>query len=485
MGSQASPKPHAVLVPYPAQGHINPLMQLAKLLYWKGFHITYVNTEYNHRRLKRSKGLDFADELEGFTFEAIPDGLPPSDRDATQHIPTLSDSIAKNNLKNPFAELMKKLDSNPDLPPVTCVMSDAIMGFAREVAVELGVPEVQFWTASACGYMAYIHFDELAKQGIVPFKDDNFLVDGTLDKPIEWLPGMPNMKLRDIPTFIRTTDPNDIMFNYLGGQSRRSLHSAAILINTFDEFEHEVLKELNKMHPNIYTAGPLNMLLARHVSSETKIKSFSSSLWNEDTNCLNWLDKWEPESVVYVNYGCVTTMTDQHLKEFAWGLAKSKQPFLWIVRPDVVMGESSSAAALPKEFYDEVEDRGMIVSWCPQAEVLKHPSIGAYLSHCGWNSTTESVAGGVPMLCWPFFAEQSTNCRYACTVWGTGMEVNHDVKRDEVAELVKEMMEGEKGKVLRENAKEWRRKAEGATEVGGSAYNNFERLVKDILRFKE
>lgn len=123
------------------------------------------------------------------------------------------------------------------------------------------------------------------------------------------------------------------------------------------------------------------------------------------------------------------------------------------------------------------------MSWCPQAEVLKHPSLGAYLSHCGWNSISESLVGGVPLLCWPFFAEQQTNCRYSCTVWGTGMEVNHDVNREELAELVKEMMEGEKGRELKRNAKEWRKIAEVATSVGGSAYNEFERFVKEALHY--
>ncbi|PQM40888.1 7-deoxyloganetin glucosyltransferase-like [Prunus yedoensis var. nudiflora] len=114
-------------------------------------------------------------------------------------------------------------------------------------------------------------------------------------------------------------------------------------------------------------------------------------------------------------------MTDQRLKEFAWGLAKSKHPFLWIVRPDVV---------------EEIKDRGYIASWCLQDQVLAHPSVGAFLTHCGWNSTIQSVSEGVPVICWPFFA---------CTDWEIGMEVSPDVKRDEIEALVKEMLERGKG----------------------------------------
>lgn len=62
--------------------------------------------------------------------------------------------------------------------------------------------------------------------------------------------------------------------------------------------------------------------------------------------------------------------------------------------------------------------------------MLAHPSVGAFLTHSGWNSTVEGICGGVPMLCWPFFAEQQVNCRYACTTWGVGLEIYSDVKRE-------------------------------------------------------
>ena len=175
-------------------------------------------------------------------------------------------------------------------------------------------------------------------------------------------------------------------------------------------------------------------------------------------------------------------MTDQHLKEFAWGLANSKHPFLWIVRPDIVMGDS---AILPEHFVEETKDRGLLASWCPQEQVLSHPSIGVFLTHCGWNSTLESICGGVPIICWPFFAEQQTNCRYACTEWGIGMEVNHDVKRDEIVALINEMLEGDKGKQMRKKALKLKKEAEEATDVGGLSYNNFDRLIKEALHYCE
>ncbi|KAL9463937.1 hypothetical protein AB3S75_001690 [Citrus x aurantiifolia] len=477
MDSAGARKAHAVCVPYPAQGHVSPMMQVAKLLHSKGFHITFVNTEFNHRRLIRSKGPDYVKGLPDFRFETIPDGLPPSDRDATQDVPALCDSTRKNCLA-PFLELLGKLNSSADdqVSPVTCVVSDGIMGFGRKAAQMLGILDIQFWTASACGMMGYLQHVELLKRGIVPFQDEKFLTDGTLEKPIDWIPGMSNIRLRDLPSFIRTTDPNEIMFDFLGSEAQNCFKSSAIIFNTFDEFEHEVLEVIASKFPNIYTVGPLPLLCKQVV--EAKFRSFGSSFWKEDTDCLKWLDKRDANSVVYVNYGSITVMTEQHLTEFAWGLANSKHPFLWILRPDVVMGDS---VVLPDEYFEEIKDRGLIVSWCNQEQVLSHPSVGAFLTHCGWNSTMESICGGVPVICWPFFAEQQTNCRYACTTWGIGMEVNHDVKRGDIEALVKEMMDGDEGKKMRQKAWEWKKKAEAATAVGAQSYNNFDRLVKMVL----
>ncbi|XWS41596.1 hypothetical protein CRYUN_Cryun17cG0095500 [Craigia yunnanensis] len=449
MSSVGAIKSHAVCVPFPAQGHINPMFQLAKLLHSRGFHITFVNSEFNHRRLIRSRGEEAVKGLPDFQFEAIPDGLPPSDSDATQVVPVLCDSTRRTCL-TPFLELLAKLNSSSELPPVTCIVSDGIMNFCTKAAEVMGI--------------------------FIFRADENFVSDGTLDTPIDWIPGMSNMCLKDIPSFIRTTDPNDIMFNFAMAVAEELLKSSSVIFNTFDELDKEVLKVIAAKSPDIYAIGPLT-LLSRHIP-ESQCKSLNSSLWKEDTSCIEWLNKMESNSVVYVNYGSVTVMSDHHLKEFAWGLANSKHPFLWIVRPDVVMGES---AVLPREFMEEIKDRGFITNWCPQEKVLSHPAVGVFLTHCGWNSLLEALSEGVPLICWPFFAEQQTNCRYACTTWGIGMEINLDVKRDDVKALVKEMTEGDNGKRMRQKALEWKMKAEAANSIGGSSLCNFDRMIKKAL----
>ncbi|XP_058087002.1 7-deoxyloganetin glucosyltransferase-like [Magnolia sinica] len=475
MGSVGVEKPHAVCIPYPSQGHVNPLLKLAKILHSRGFYITFVNTEFNHNRLLRSRGSHSLDGLDDFRFETIPDGLPPSDCNATQDIPALCNSTTKNCLV-PFRHLVTKLNKAADMPKVSCIVSDGIMSFALPVAEELGIPNVSFWTPSACGFMGYLHYRNLIERGFIPLKDESYLTNGYLDTPIDWVPGMKGIRLRDFPSFIRTTDPNDIMLNFKINQAGRATKASAVILNTFDDMERDVLDAIKAMIPNIYTIGPLSILCNQ--LPESPLMSIGSNLWKEDKGCLDWLDTKEARSVVFVNFGSITVMTDHQLKEFAWGLANSNHQFLWIIRPDLVKGES---AMLPQEFLDGTKERGLLANWCPQEQVLAHPSMGGFLTHCGWNSTLESVYNGVPVICWPFFAEQQTNCRYACIHWGIGMEIDNEVKREEVEGLVREMMEGEKGKEMKKNAMKLKECAENAVKQGGSSYTNMEKLVNKVL----
>ncbi|CAK9163139.1 unnamed protein product [Ilex paraguariensis] len=306
--------------------------------------------------------------------------------------------------------------------------------------------------------------------------DMSSVTNGYLETIVDWVPGMNDIRLRDFPSFIRTIDRNDIMLNFLVGEVEAMTKASAIIFNTFDALEHDVLQTLSTMHPRVYSVGPLHLM--QNEIQDDKVKSIGSNLWKEEPACIEWLNDKEPNSVMYVNFGSITVMTAQQLTEFAWGLANSKKPFLWIIRPDIVVGDS---AMLPPEFVTETEERGMLASWCPQEQVLNHPAIGGFLTHSGWNSTIESVCGGVPVICWPFFAEQQTNCRYSCVEWGIGMEIDNDVKRDEVEELVKELMEGEKGKEMKKRAMEWKNKAEEASRPGGSSHMNLEKLFRDVL----
>ncbi|XP_052179002.1 7-deoxyloganetin glucosyltransferase-like isoform X2 [Diospyros lotus] len=464
-----SDKPHAVCIPFPHQSHMKASLKLAKLLHHKGFHITFVNTEFNHKQFLKSRGPDFLDGLPDFQFQTIPDGLPPSDSDVShcQDGVSLCQSLRSGNFLVPFRSLLAKLNdsASSNIPPVTCVVSDGFFStFTITAAEDLGIPVILFWTVSACGFMGFYHYRALLEKGLAPLKD--------------WIQGMKYIRLKDLPTLCRITDANDPAFNLAMEAAEGSSKALANVIHTFDALEQDVLDALSSMFPHVYTIGPLQLLLNNSISEESQLKSIGYSLWKEEPECLQWLDSKEPESVIYVNFGSIVVMTPRQLVEFSWGLANSRHSFLWIIRPDLVAGDN--ALILPPEFVAETKERGLLASWCPQEQVLNHPSVGGFLTHSGWNSILESLSAGVPMICWPVLADQQTNCRYANKHWGIGMEIDNDVKRDEVERLIREIMGGEQGMKMKMKAREWKKMAEEATGPDGSSSMNLDKLVKQL-----
>ncbi|VVA95721.1 unnamed protein product [Arabis nemorensis] len=478
-----SRKRHAVCIPYPAQGHINPMLKLAKLLHSRGFHVTFVNTDYNHHRILRSHGSHALEGHRSFRFETIPDGLPWTDVEDKQDMLKLIDSTI-NNCLSPFKELLLRLNSGSDVPPVTCIVSDASMSFTIDAAEELKIPVVLLWTNSATAFILYLHYQKLIEKEIIPRKDESDLRKH-LEMEIDWIPSMKKkIKLKDFPGFVSTTDPKDPMLDFILHVTGRSKRASAIIINTFDNLEGNVIESLKSLLllPQIYSIGPLQFLENREIDRESEIGKLKLNLWEEEEEiqCLDWLDSKAKETVIYANFGSLTMLTSEELIEFAWGLAGSGKEFLWVVRSGMVDGDAS---ILPAEFISETENRGMLYTgWCPQEKVLSHPSIGGFLTHCGWNSTLESVFTGVPMICWPFFADQITNRKFCCDEWGIGMEVGEEVKREKVEAAVREAMDGEKGKRLREMVVKWRSMAEEASAPpSGSSYVNFETVVNKVL----
>lgn len=306
--------------------------------------------------------------------------------------------------------------------------------------------------------------------------DESYFTNGYLSTTIDWIEGMKGIQLEDLPSFIRTTNPQDIMLNYVVREAQRASMASAVILNTFHDLEMEVLDAMASILPKLYTIGPLSLSTNKLPSST--LKSIGSNLWKEEDECMAWLNTKEPNSVVYVNYGSITVMTQEQMVEFAWGLAGSNYNFLWVMRPDLVRGED---AILPEGFVEATKERGLLLSWVAQEEVLGNPAVGLFLTHCGWNSTLESICSGVPMICWPFFAEQQTNRRYVCKEWGVGMEVDAEVRRGDVEGMIRAVMAGEKGKEMKMKAVEWRSRAESAVAEGGSSAMNMDKLVREVL----
>ncbi|KAG2650184.1 hypothetical protein PVAP13_1NG202900 [Panicum virgatum] len=477
-------RPHVVVVPYPGAGNINPALQVAKLLHRHGAYVTFVNTEHNHRLVQDTEGAGAVRGREGFRFEAIPDGLSEADRGKQGYGTELAASITAS-CAAPFRALVARLDGGgePGVPRVTCVLATMLMTFALDVAREMGVPTVAFWTGSAASLMADMRLRDLRARGYLPLKDERYLTNGYLETTvIDWIPGMPPMSLGSFSSFLRTTDPDDFCLRLIEAETNSCAKAGALILNTFDALEADVLAALRAEYPRIYTIGPLGSLLRRGAATDTAAEdstddggSTGLSLWKQDSECLAWLDTQEPRSVVYANFGSNTVLSPEQLAEFAWGLAASGHPFLWSIRDDLVRGTGSSLAALPAAF--AAAGRCRVSAWCPQEQVLRHPAVGGFLTHSGWNSMCESMAAGVPMACWPGFADQYTNCRYACEAWGVGVRVDAEVRREQVAERVREMMASEE---MRRNAA--RRKAEAAagTGPGGSSYENLLAMVRAL-----
>ncbi|XP_021861718.1 7-deoxyloganetin glucosyltransferase isoform X2 [Spinacia oleracea] len=488
---------HVICVPFPAQGHIRPMLKLAKLLHFKfNFNITFVNTHHIHQTLfKNHHTCSENNKTPFFRFESLrPEGV--SDNDPKDILSVIND-VVTNKLELPLKELLmsnlrtsnninSNNNSNYSRPRISCMISDVAMSsFTLRVAEEFGIPAVLFETASACSLLAYFHFRQLLDKGIIPpLQDESCETNGYLEKTIDWIPSLKGICLRDMPTFIRTTiDPNDLMLNIVMLNAQRALNSRALIINTFDVLEQDVLKELSTINPNIYPIGPLNLLVDYHISKNDTI-SICDEGDEEDHEYMKWLDTQEPNSVLYISFGTIECVNQEKIIEIAWGLANSLSKFLWVVISDQVTGELNCREF--NRFEEEIKGRGVLVDWCDQESVLAHPSIGGFLTHCGWNSTIESISYGVPMICWPLVADQVTNAWYCCNRLGIGMKMGEEVKSDDVESMVKELMDKDNGKNMEAETMKWRKLAtEVSMSSNGSSYVNLSNVVNDVIKIKQ
>ncbi|XP_057824662.2 7-deoxyloganetin glucosyltransferase [Cryptomeria japonica] len=456
---------HALLLPFPAQGHITPLMQLANILISNHIVVTFVNTDFLEKRLNHT----FTHYLR---FESFPDGLPP-DHVRTLKLPELCESLQKH---APFHvhNIVEKIEQSVHVPPLTIIIADGVFSFTQQIADKFGVPRVAFWTTSACGFSAYYYMPLLIHHGYIPLKDDR---DRYKNDVITCIPEMEALRVKDLPSFLTVTDAEDYMFQYLLREAQNTHPASLVLLNTFQELEGPLLSDLNSKFGNkVLSIGPL---LLSSAGFGDAIAGTNSSIWNEEKSCLEWLEKQKESSVIYVCFGSITVLSDEELVEFAWGLEASNQPFLWAIRPDLVQG---SRAVLPDEFVEKTKERSFFVSWAPQSKVLSHPSVGGFLTHSGWNSTLESISSGVPMICWPFFAEQPTNRRFVDDVWKVGYEMRENVVREEVEVLVRKLMnlEDNQGREMRVRLKKYKDKAITSVKEGGASYKNMQEVLKQM-----
>ncbi|XP_059445062.1 UDP-glycosyltransferase 76E4-like [Corylus avellana] len=438
-----------VLVPGPFQGHINPMLQLGSILHSNGFFITVVQAQYNSP--KPSSHPDFS-------FLPLPD--TSSSATTTGEIIDFAlqlNTDCKARFQECLAQVMRQLGPYDG---IACIIYDQLMYFPEAAAKDLKLPCIVFQSGSAAVSLACDALFQLKAEGHIPFPESM-----SNDPVLELYP----LRFKDLPILQEKLEN----FWQLPSKTNNIRTSLAIIYDTVDCLENSLLAKIQQQcQVPTFPIGPLH-----RISSGP-----SSSLLEEDTSCLSWLDKQSCNSVIYVSLGSIASMDVKELVEMGWGLVNSQQPFLWVVRPGSILG-AEWIEVLPEGLKKNIGERGYIVKWAPQKEVLAHGAVGGFLSHCGWNSTLESICEGIPMICRPCFGDQKVNARYVSHVWRVGLELEGDLERGEIEKVVKKLMIDEEGEAMREKAKKLKENVKLCIKEGGSSYNSINRLVEMIRSF--
>ncbi|MED6114366.1 hypothetical protein PIB30_079602 [Stylosanthes scabra] len=396
---------HILAIPYPAQGHVIPLLELSHELVKHGIKVTFVNTDFVHNKIMKSLGEKSSELFVGNNNEiklvSIPDGLEESDNRNDLGKLTLSMlEVMPKKLEMLIEDINNKSAENNR---ITCLVADGNIGWALEVAKKMGIKAVAFWPAAASMLALIFNIQKLLDDGIID-TDGNPINDET----IQLSPKMPPMRTKDfVWSQLGDKTTEKILFHYYRQENNKSVKVAAdkIICNTTYEHEAATLDFV----PQIIPIGPL---LATN--------SIAGNFWQEDSTCLNWLDQQETNSAFFIGY----------------------------IRPDINNGENQSFL---KEFEERVKNLGKVVQWAPQQRVLSHPSIACFISHCGWNSTMEGTTKGVPFLCWPYFADQLFNQTLIYDVRKVGLRLDPItggiITREQITCKIKTLLQDEGFKV--------------------------------------
>ncbi|XP_050368550.1 UDP-glycosyltransferase 76B1-like [Argentina anserina] len=437
-----------ILFPIPLEGHMNPMLKLADLLYSKGFSITIIHTQLNSPNPSLHPH---------FTFRSIPDGL--SESEASPKDIVLLFYLFNTKCVQPFKECLSSLLSEE--PEVACLISDAIFHFTQSVAESFKLPRFVFETGSMTGYAVFSHFSLLREKGYLPVTQDS--------QPGKVVTELPPLRIKDLPV-IPKGDPEKF-FEICVLIASKIAASDGVIFNTFKDLEEQGMAILQKQYPDlpVFPIGPFH--------------DYEEASSTSNQSCISWLNTRAPKSVIYVSFGTIAAITKAQFLEIAWGLSNSNQPFLWVVRPGLVHG-SDWLELLPNRFLENLNGRGHIVKWAPQKEVLSHPSVGGFWTHNGWNSTLESVCAGVPMICFPCFGDQMVLARYVSKVWKIGLQYENEIERGEIEATIRKLMEEKEGEEIRDRSLKLMEKANVCCKPGGSSSQCLDALVKHILSYE-
>ncbi|ESQ40503.1 hypothetical protein EUTSA_v10015913mg [Eutrema salsugineum] len=444
-----------ILFPLPIQGCINPMIQLAKILHSRGFSITVIHTRFNAPR---------ASSHPLFTFLQIPDGLSEAET-RTPDI-TLLILLLNQRCESPFRYCLTKLlqsadsETGEEKQRISCLIDDSGWIFTQPLAKSLNLPRLALNPTKPSFFRGHFVLPQLRHGRYRQLQDS---------EKEDLAPEFPPLRKKDISRFLDVE--TEILDPYLGKIYETVKASSGLIFMSCEELDQDSLTQTRQeFQVPIYAIGP----------SHNQFPASSSSLLTPDETCIPWLNKQEDKSVIYVSFGSLVTISESELLEISWGLRNSNQPFLWVIR---VVDSVNGAKLIPEEIMRRLNEKGKIVEWAPQQEVLKHRAIGGFLTHSGWNSTVESVCEGVPMICLPYFWDQMLNARFVCEIWMVGLHLEGRVERNEIERAIRRLLLETEGEAIRERMELLKEKVGRSVKENGSAYRSLGHLVDHISSF--
>ncbi|XP_057792765.1 anthocyanidin 3-O-glucosyltransferase 2-like [Salvia miltiorrhiza] len=269
--------------------------------------------------------------------------------------------------------------------------------------------------------------------------------------------------------------------------SRKAREADGIVINTFLELESYAIGSTyaNERIPRFYPIGP--------IIGEGKDENDESR--QRRGEIMRWLDGQPDSSVVFLCFGSMGAFGEEQVVDIAEALERSGKRFLWSLRKPIFEGGfaypteyENPGEVLPVGFLERTAGVGKVIGWAPQVAVLSHPSVGGFVSHCGWNSTLESVCCGVPMAAWPLGAEQQTNAFQLVKDIGIAVEIKMDYRKNSgeivpkniIEKAIKQLMDPTNE--IRVRVKELKEKSTRALMEGGSSYNHLGLLIHNFFK---
>ncbi|AQK83517.1 gallate 1-beta-glucosyltransferase [Zea mays] len=452
---------HILLICYPSQGHINPMLRLAKRIAAKGILVTCSSSSVVRDDLAAASGVSaggdgvpFGAGRLRFDFLDDPfDGTLLDLEDFLRHLETAG-RLALADLLRRQAEAGR---------PVSCVIGNPFLPWVTDVAADAGIPSAVLWVQSCAVFSVYYHF----VHGLAEFPREDDLEARFM------LPGLPTLSVADVPSFLHASHPYKVLGDTIQDQFRNMGKASWVFVNSFAELERDVIAALPSVRPRPPQLIPVGPLVELGDQDDAPVRG---DLIKAADDCIGWLDAQAPRSVVYASVGSIVTLSTEVIAEMAYGLASTGRPFLWVVRPD-------TRPLLPEGFLDAaVAGRGMVVPWSPQDRVLAHASTACFLTHCGWNSTLETVAAGVPVLAFPQWGDQCTDAKFLVDELRMGVLLRAPLRREGVREAVDAATTGAEADAMFANAMFWSAAARAALTPGGSSDRNVQAFIDEVSR---